>query len=102
MWFDLDPKKYSVEDHPIAKHFLDWTRESEVKEKYKKSDYLTDGLVSLAAPGGGGAASSSHQNSLPTSNAGGSDVPLPGGPSEKGGAGVAVSSPNVRLEEEVR
>ena len=40
------------------------------------------------------AASSSHQNSLPTSNAGGSDVPLPGGPSEKGvagGAGVSAS-----------
>ena len=39
-------------------------------------------------------ASSSHQNSLPTSNAGGSDVPLPGGPSEKGvagGAGVSAS-----------
>jgi len=96
VWFELDPKKYSVEDHPIAKHFLDWTRESEAvtKEKYKKSDYLTDGftLVSLAAPcasGGGGAASSSHQNSLPTSNAGGSDVPLPGGPSEKGVAGGA-------------
>ncbi len=73
VWFELDPKKYSVEDHPIAKHFLDWTRESEAvtKEKYKKSDYLTDGftLVSLAAPcasGGGGAASSFHQNSLPT------------------------------------
>ena len=42
VWFELDPKKYSVEDHPIAKHFLDWTRESEAvsKEKFKKSDYL--------------------------------------------------------------
>ena len=39
-------------------------------------------------------ASSSSQNSLPTSNAGGSDVPLPGGPLENGvagGAGVSAS-----------
>ena len=94
----MGPSQCSVEDHPIAKHFLDWTRESEAvtKEKFKKGDYLTGGftLVSLTAPGGGGAASSSHQNSLPTSNAGGSDVPLPVGPSEKGvagGAGVSAS-----------
>ena len=55
VWFELDPKKYSVEDHPIAKHFLDWTRESEAvtKEKYKKSDYLTDGFTLVSSRGRG-------------------------------------------------